>query len=149
MTDSDAIRWLHLTDEDVVRLRAAVSEVLTGQPQVIAAYHYGSSARRQPARDIDIGLAVDRAAVRSVDVDAIAARIAAKCGRSVDELDVRIVNDADSVFLGNLMREGRRCFERDLESRVAFEVQAMNSWLDFQPVWDRMRRRVLEVWSRG
>ena len=78
MADFDAIRWLHLTDDDVVRLRAAVSEVLTGQPQVIAAYHYGSSARRQPARDIDIGLVVDRAAVRSVDVDAIAARIAAK-----------------------------------------------------------------------
>jgi hypothetical protein len=67
----------------------------------------------------------------------------------VDELDVRIVNDADPVFLGNLMREGRRCFERDVDSRVAFEVRAMNAWLDFQPAWQRLRRRVLEVWSRG
>ncbi|MEO6597271.1 MAG: hypothetical protein ABIP94_21215 [Planctomycetota bacterium] len=63
----------------------------------------------------------------------------------MDGLDVRVVNDADSVFLGNLLREGRRCFERDLESRVAFEVQATNSWLDFQPAWDRLRRLVLEV----
>ncbi len=149
MADVDSIRWLHLNDEDVARLRTAVAEVLTAQPQVIAAYHYGSSARRQPARDIDIGLVADRAAMRSLDVDGIAQQIAAKCGRPVDDLDVRVVNDADSVFLGNLMREGKRCFERDLDSRVAFEVQAMNSWLDFQPVWDRMRRRVLEVWSRG
>jgi predicted nucleotidyltransferase len=149
VAELDAIRWLQLTDADVERVRAAVGEVLAGQPQVVAAYHYGSSARRQPARDIDIGLVVDRAAMRSLDVDAIAANIAVACGRGVDQLDVRVVNDADSVFLGNLMREGVRCYERDLDGRVAFEVQAMNSWLDFQPVWDRMRKRVLKVWSHG
>ena len=149
MADVDAIRWLHLTDDEIGRVRAAVAEVLARQPQVVAAYHYGSSVRRQAARDIDIGLVAERAAMRSIDVDAIAAAIAGKCGRLVDDFDVRIVNDADSVFLGNLMREGVRCYERDLESRVAFEVQAMNSWLDFQPVWERMRKRVLEVWSRG
>jgi len=147
--DIDAIRWLQLTDDDVARLRAAVAAELASCPDVVAAYHYGSSARRQPARDIDIGLVVDRAAMRSVDVDGIAERIAARCGRPVDDLDVRIVNDADSVFLGNLMREGKRCYERDQRGRVAFEVQAMNSWLDFQPAWDRMRRRVLKVWSDG
>jgi hypothetical protein len=84
-----------------------------------------------------------------VDADDVAARIAIASSRSVDELDVRLVNDADPVFLGNLMREGRRCFERDVDSRVAFEVRAMNAWLDFQPAWQRLRRRVLEVWSRG
>jgi hypothetical protein len=94
-------------------------------------------------------LVVDRDARTTVDVDDVAARIASLCGRPADHFDVRIVNDADSVFLGNLMREGKRCYERDLEARVAFEVQAMNSWLDFQPAWERLRRRVLEVWSRG
>ena len=149
MADIDAIRWLHLTDDDVARVHAAVASELAEHADVVAAYHYGSSARKKPARDIDIGLVVDRAAMRSVDVDGIAERIAARCGRSADDLDVRIVNDADSVFLGNLMREGQRCFERDLRSRVAFEVQAMNSWLDYQPAWERMRRRVLKAWSHG
>ena len=145
----DAIRWLRLTDDDVVRLRTAVAEVLRGEPDIVAAYHYGSSARRQPARDIDIGLVVDRGALRAIEVDRLAARIAAGCGRSVDEFDVRIVNDADPVFLGNLLRDAQRCFERDPDARVAFEVRAMNAWLDFRPVWERLRRRVLEVWSRG
>lgn len=149
MPDSDTIRWLRLDDEDLVRLRAQVGAVLARQPEVIAAYHYGSSARRQPARDIDIGLVVDREARASLDVEAIAERLANACGRPVGDFDVRVVNDADPVFLGNLMREGVRCHERDIEGRVAFEVQAMNAWLDFQPVWDRLRNQVLEVWSRG
>lgn len=149
MLDPGSIRWLQLTDEDVERLHVAVAKVLQTFPPVIAAYHYGSSARRQPARDIDVGLVVDHDAATAVNVEEVAARIAALCGRPVDHFDVRIVNDGDSVFLGNLMREGKRCYERDLEARVAFEVQAMNSWLDFQPAWERMRRRVLEVWSRG
>lgn len=149
MGDVDTIRWLHLSDDEVARLHAAIAAVLAGEPEVIAGYHYGSSARRQPARDIDVALVVDRRAMRSVDVAGIATRIAAACGRQPDDMDVRVVNDADSVFLGNLMREGRRCHQRDQESRVAFEVQAMNSWLDFQPVWDRLRQRVLGAWSRG
>lgn len=149
MAEPDAIRWLHLTDAQVMDLRVAVGAVLRNHPLVVAAYHYGSSARSLPARDIDIGLVVDHHARHSVDADTIAADIAAKCGRPIDELDVRIVNDADSVFLGNLLREGKLCYQRDLDSRAAFEVQAMNAWLDYQPVWDRLRRRMLETWSRG
>lgn len=145
----DAIRWLSLSDADVARLHAAVAAALRGEPSVIAAYHYGSSARRQPARDIDIGLVVERDVASTFVTERIAERIAAGCGRAVDELDVRIVNDADPVFLGNLLRDGVRCFERDVDARVGFEVQAMNAWLDFRPAWERLRKRVLEAWSRG
>lgn len=149
MADFDAIRWLRLTDEDNARLRAAIASVMTAYPQVVAAYHYGSSARGESARDIDVAVVVDRAALRTIDVERIAQRMATECGRRLEDFDVRVVNEADPVFLGNLMREGKRCYERDLDARVAFEVQAMSTWLDFQPVWDRLRSRVLEVWSRG
>lgn len=149
MADVDAIRWIHLTEDERAQLHHAVAGALAGFPAVIAAYHYGSSARRQPARDIDIGLVVAPPARATIDLDAVAAGIAGRAGRPLDDLDVRVVNDADSVFLGNLMRDSKLCFERNREQRVAFEVQAMNSWLDFQPAWDRLRRRVLEKWSRG
>lgn len=149
MRDFDAIRWLHLGDGDVERLHGAIAATLAAFPDVIAAYHYGSSARRQPARDIDIGLVVEREVMLTIDVGEIAERIAAGCGRSFDEFDVRVVNEADPVFLGNLMRDGRLCFERDREQRIAFEVMAHKVWLDFKPVWERVRRRVLEAWARG
>jgi predicted nucleotidyltransferase len=147
--DFDAIRWIHLSDEDIATLHRAVAVALAPFAEVIAAYHYGSSARRQPARDIDIGLVVERAAMMTVDVGAITERIAAASGRAFDEFDVRVVNEADPVFLGNLMRDGKLCFERDREQRIAFEVMAHKVWLDFKPAWERVRRRVLEVWARG
>lgn len=149
MVDVDTIRWLRLTDADVASLHAGVAAAVASLPEVVAAYHYGSSARRQPARDIDIGIVVDHAARSAVDVEAIAGRIATATGRDIDELDVRVVNDADAVFLGNLMREGVRCHQRDVDSRVAFEVRALNAWLDFRPAWERMRTRVLARWARG
>lgn len=149
MGDVDRIRWLHLTDAEIARLRLAVASACTACPEIVAAYHYGSSARRQPARDIDIGLVVDRAARSTFAAESLGDCIAAAAGCSPGDLDVRIVNDADSVFLGNLMREGVCCYERDEDARVAFEVRAMNSWLDFQPAWDRLRRAVRGGWSRG
>lgn len=149
MADVDAIRWLHLSDDDVQRMHSGVAAALSSSPEVIAAYHYGSSARRQPARDIDIGLVVERAVMTTIDLDAITERIAAACGRPFDQFDVRVVNEADPVFLGNLMRDGVCCFERDREQRIAFEVLANKVWLDFKPAWERVRRRVLEAWARG
>ena len=149
VSDVDAIRWIDLTDAELATLRSAVAHAAGLTPEVIAAYHFGSSARRRPARDLDIGLFVDRPARASIDLEAIVTRLASLTGRGPDDFDVRVVNDADPVFLGNLMRDGKLCFERDRESRIAFEVMAMNSWLDFQPAWDRLRRGTLEVWSRG
>jgi predicted nucleotidyltransferase len=149
VSDVDAIRWIDLTDAELAKLRSAVADAAAKTPEVIAAYHFGSSARRRPARDLDIGLFVDRPARASIDVEAIVTRLANLTGRGPDDFDVRVVNDADPVFLGNLMRDGKLCFERDREARIAFEVMAMNSWLDFQPAWDRLRRGTLEVWSRG
>jgi predicted nucleotidyltransferase len=147
--DVDAIRWLHLGDDEVAQLRRAVAEALSAFPEVVAAYHYGSSARRAPARDIDVGLVVERSAMATVAVDEIAERIAMRCGRPSTDFDVRVVNEADPVFLGNLLRDGVLCFERDREQRIAFEVMASKVWLDFKPAWERVRRRVLEAWARG
>ncbi|MCB9877317.1 MAG: nucleotidyltransferase domain-containing protein [Planctomycetes bacterium] len=145
----DTIRWLNLSDGDIRQVHAAAAKVLRGSPEVVAAYHYGSSARRQPARDIDLALVVERDRAHALDTGPITEAIAAECGRPVDDFDVRIVNDADPVFLGNLLRDGQRCYEGDRDARVAFEVRAMNAWRDFRPAWERMRRRVLELWSRG
>jgi predicted nucleotidyltransferase len=149
VAEVDAIRWISLSDDEVVHLRQAVAQVSMSLPGLVAAYHYGSSARRRPARDIDIGLVAEHTARSMIDVDAIVTRIAERTNRPRDDFDVRVVNDADAVFMGNLMREGKLCYERDRDARVAFEVRAMNAWLDFQPVWERLRRRTLEVWSRG
>ena len=148
MAAVDATRWLTLGAGDRERLRRAVERALSKRPWAVAAWFYGSAARNRPARDIDVGIAAEPIP-DPLHLEAIAAEIADELGLLPTDLDVRLLNGSDPVFLGNVLREGERLFEGDRDKRVGFEVWAMNQWLDFQPVWDRMRRQVLAGWSRG
>ncbi len=149
MNVPESIRWLTLGEADVSRLGAAVAGALASRPSIAAAYLYGSVARGRPARDIDIGLVGDSPSASSVDLAAIANDIAVAMALPASDLDVRMLNGADPVFLGNVMRDGQLLFERDRRARVRFEVHALNQWFDFRPAWERVRSRVLAKWSDG
>jgi len=144
----DSIHWLTLGDADRARLRDAVATTLATRSWAQAAWLYGSVARKQPARDIDVGLVADPLPPDG-DLSVVADEIAARFGVSSAVLDLRLLNGGDPVFLGNVMRDGMLLFERDREARIRFEVYALNQWLDFRPVWERLRKRVLERWAHG
>jgi predicted nucleotidyltransferase len=146
----DTIRQALVTDADRLRIERAALQVLGSRPWIQAAYLHGSAARGdRPARDIDIGLLCDPI---PTDWDA-EVRIAGELGAAAPigslEYDVRAINRADPVFLGNLLQGGRLLYEADREARIRFEVRALSLWLDYKPVWERLRTRVLEQWSRG
>jgi hypothetical protein len=81
--------------------------------------------------------------------EALAADLASTSGFDAIPFDVRIVNGSSPVFLGRLLRQGSLVFERDREARIEWEAMAMSLWLDFRPVWERMRRQALRSWARG
>jgi predicted nucleotidyltransferase len=149
VADLDAIRWLTLGDDDRRRLHAAAARVLGTRDWVKAAYLYGSAARGQPARDIDIGLVADPVREHWSDLASIAEEFAALLERPAADFDVRILNGGDPVFLGRVMQDRVLLYEHDLEARVQFEVHAANLWLDFRPLWERHRERVLAKWSHA
>lgn len=62
--------------------------------------------------------------------------------------DVRIVNQADPVFLNNLLRDRLLLYCADERERIEFEVKAMAQWLDFKPVWERARAVAFDRWTR-
>lgn len=76
-------------------------------------------------------------------------RSGASLGLAPDQLDLRIINDADPVFLGRMLAGGVRVYESNREARVQFEARAVARWLAFTPVWERMRGSAAERWSRG
>jgi len=146
--DADSIRWLTLCDGDRERLRACTATILGKHPWAAAAYLYGSAARGGPARDVDLGI-VAAPLPDHAELVTVGAGIAAALGLDAEAIDVRLLNGGDPVFLGNFLRDAVLLYEADPEQRIRFEVWAMNQWLDFQPVWERMRRQVLTGWSRG
>lgn len=137
-----------LTDEDHARLAAAARAVFGRVPEVVAVYLYGSAARGEPANDLDVGVLTTVAVPHRV-LEGWASdlqREGAPCG---PEIDLRPLAGTAPRFRANVVREGKLLFESDEAARRAFEHRALVEWFDFEPVWRRARRRMLERLSQG
>lgn len=150
MDSGNEIIWHRLSEEERLAVRRAAEKVLARQPWVLAAWHHGSSVLGdRPARDIDIAVVAKRIPTDLGTTDALADELAATSGIDAIPFDVRIVNGASPVFLGEMLGHGTRVYESDRAARIDWEATAMSIWLDFAPVWERMRRIALERWAHG
>jgi uncharacterized protein len=133
----------------IQRLTEAAERVLARQPDVVAAYLHGSAARGEPAADLDIAVLLRRAAPDLRELDALAAVLQAEGAPAGPQLDVRPLSGTSPRFRANVLREGRLIYEADRKARLDFEAQAYAEWLDFKPVWERMRGRMRDRWVHG
>lgn len=138
-----------LTDAERERLADAARSLVAAHPWIRVVYLYGSAARGVPnARDIDVGIVADPVpATWSADI-ALAGALADATGIHGVPFDVRIVNDGSPVFLYRMLKDSVLLAQASDAERVRFEVRAMSLWLDFRPVWERMRAAVLGGWAR-
>jgi hypothetical protein len=65
------------------------------------------------------------------------------------EIDLRVLNGAGPRFWANLLTNSRVLYQADRVRRLEQEAMAMSRWLDFAPIWRRMRLRMLERWTNG
>lgn len=150
MHREEGIRRHQLTDEERGAVHEAIRTVLADHPWVTAAWHFGSSATgERPARDIDVGILAATVPTELGVTETLAADLASASGLDAIPFDVRIVNGSSPVFLGRFLRQGFLVFERDREGRIEWEALAMSLWLEFRPVWERMRQQALRSWARG
>lgn len=124
-------------------------QALARHPEVLAAWLFGSSARGEPARDVDVGVLVDGAGTDPWLTERIAADLDRVRGTIRVPVDVRLLRGASPRFCATVLREGRLFFERSAAARIEFEARTWSEWLDFRPVWERTRRAVLERWGDG
>jgi predicted nucleotidyltransferase len=113
-------------------------EYLASQPDVVAAYIFGSVAqgRARPQSDVDI------AVLLSADLDEetrFDRRL--RLGWEVERLigrqtDLVVLNDAPPLLQHQVLKHGRLIFERDRAARVEFEVRAGQIYADLKPMYD-------------
>jgi len=116
---------------------AGLVAFLATQPDVVAAYLFGSLAqgRAHPRSDIDV-------AVLLAPMDAEAAfnrrlRLMEYLRPYADrEVDVIVLNDAPPILQNQVLRYGRLLYERDRSARVEFEVRAGQVYADLKPMND-------------
>ncbi len=110
------------------RLRSALSE----DAAVRWAYLFGSAARGEPFRDLDVGVVLDpvqgRGAVRFGSL--VSALESAVPDIRIDVVDL---GSAAPAVRGMAVREGILLFDREPLARREWEIHVTRIWLDLEP----------------
>lgn len=144
--DWGAGRRLALTEA----VRAAVLETLAAEPDVVAAYLFGSVAcgTTGPLSDIDVGLLVadgrrDERATTDRTMDALCRRL------HTSRVDVVSLGNAPMPLRFRVVRDGLLVLCRDAAVLERFIAETVLQYLDFKPLRDRafqlVRDRILEA----
>lgn len=121
-------------------------EYLAAQPDVVAAYLFGSVAEGRARSQSDVDVAVLLAA----DLDEEARfdrrlRIGWEVERIIGrQTDLVVLNDAPPLLQHQVLKHGRLIFERDRAARVEFEVRAGKIYADLKPMYDFHARDLLQ-----
>jgi uncharacterized protein len=124
-------------------LATAVTRTLSGRPEILEAYLFGSQARgtARPDSDVDVAVYVDPAtdlnAGFGIDA-AIAADLMTALGRN--RIDVVLLNRADPVLYHRVLQDGIRLLARDPLATAGRESYALSRYFDFLPQLEKIRR---------
>jgi uncharacterized protein len=127
--------YTHLPELD----ESGLISFLKTQPDIAAAYLFGSLAqgRATPRSDIDIAILLKRVPKRlGGAIDRQLRLMDALRGFADREVDVVILNTAPPVLKDQVLRFGRRLYEGDRTTRVNFEVRTGQEYADLQPMYD-------------
>ncbi|MBC7227536.1 MAG: nucleotidyltransferase domain-containing protein [Thermoflexales bacterium] len=124
----------------------SLAEYFAAQPDVVAAYVFGSVAQGRARAGSDVDIAVLLAA--DLDGEARFER-RLRLGWEVESIigrptDLVVLNDAPPLLQHQVLKHGRLIFERDRAARVEFEVRAGKIYADLKPMYDFHARDLLQ-----
>ena len=129
---------------DTVERLELLREALAGDSSVRWAYLFGSAARGESFRDLDVAVMLAAEARGALALGRVASRIEeAGQGLPVDIVDLA---SAAPALAGRIVREGRVLADREPEARRSWEVEANARALDIEPwlaEFDRLRNEAL------
>jgi len=117
-----------MNNQDIQHL---INKTLVSDPKVIAAYVFGSRAKKMAIRESDFDLAVVVKKKTAASYDAVYERI--KHVRFPADLDLVIVDKESSpLLLFEIIRDGTCIYKRSEQERVNFEARALHTFYDTQ-----------------
>jgi predicted nucleotidyltransferase len=124
---------------DLDEIKRKLIAVLAGTESVRWACLFGSAARGEPFRDVDVGVMLDDTARGAVAFGRIAAELqAAVPEATVDLVDLEPLAPA---VAGRIARERQILVDKDSEGRKSWEVESNRRALDIEP-WLRESERL-------
>jgi predicted nucleotidyltransferase len=125
---------------------AGLVDYLVTQPEVVAAYLFGSLAEERATLHSDVDIAVLLAdASDPLATGDCQLRLMGSLEPFIDrDVDVVILNTAPPILQHQVLRNGRLLYERDRQTRVEFEVRAGQTYADLKPMYDYFARDLLQ-----
>lgn len=121
-------------------------DCLAAQPDVLAAYLFGSYAtgKARPGSDVDVAVLLSGtdAMERFERRLRLMGEVEEALGRR--PADVVVLNDAPPLLTHQVLREGRLVFERNRAARVEFEVRTGKIYADLQPMYEYHNRDLFQ-----
>src|SRR3989442_10314521 len=140
-----------ITVLDSSAVERAVARCTSRRREVLAAYVFGSVARRRTRRDSDVDVAVLLARpLRSSRSLPYRLKLMTDLGSALHRSDVEVVilNDASPWLAHRILSTGRLVFERSASARVRFQVSTASRYGDLIPMFEThiryLKRRVRE-----
>lgn len=121
-----------------------VAAVLAKEPEIVAAWVFGSVARGTAREDSDLDVAILLRGPPPADATLydVAARLEAAVSRPVDLV---VLGDHDPIVAHRVFSEGRLVLDRDRDRRVEFQARSYMQYVDWAPTYEWAARRSLEV----
>lgn len=125
--------------------RAALSAAIASEPDVVAAYLYGSLTRGEagPLSDVDVALLVSDPrtgeAVRARTTDALCRRL------GTSRVDVVLLAESPPPLSYRVVRDGLLVASRDAAVLERFITRTVLQYLDFKPMRDRALDQVRQT----
>lgn len=131
--------WV-MTPEEVL---AAVGRVLQGEAHLRWAYVFGSVARGQRYRDVDVAVMPSTSMPSSAVLwGQLIGKLEAAVGTKVDLVDL---THAEMSMVGPMLRERRVVLDAVPDLRRTWEAEVTSRWLDFEPCYEEFLRRRSEA----
>jgi predicted nucleotidyltransferase len=124
---------------DLAEIQAQLTSALEGATGVRWACLFGSAARGEPFRDLDVGVMLDDSARGAVAFGRIAADLQAAVPQV--ELDLVDLESLAPAVAGRISRERVVLIDRDPTARKSWEVESNRRALDIEP-WHREFERL-------
>lgn len=120
-----------LGHEALAPLERRLRDALATDPAVRWAYLFGSAARGEPFRDLDVAVMLAPEARGAVGLGRVVARIEEAAGGV--RVDVVDLESAAPALAGRIVREGRVLVDHDAGARWSWAIQANRIALDIEP----------------
>jgi predicted nucleotidyltransferase len=116
----------------------ALVNCLAAQPDVLAAYLFGSYATGKARPESDVDVAVLLSGTDEMERFERRLRLMGEVEEALGRrsADVVVLNDAPPLLAHQVLMHGRLIFERDRAGRVEFEVRTGKIYADLQPMYE-------------